>query len=210
MLTVVTVLNKPSICCNLQRSVLQERYLNLSQDFLNDITNKLGYQPTPESIFYYVYAILHSPTYRTRYAEFLKIDFRRIPLTSCDRLFRQLATYGKELVALHLMKSAKLDNLITQFIEGKGDRLVDAGHPKFSDSEVVINKKGDKFTGVPENVWNFHVGGYQVCQKWLKDRKGRTLSEGDITHYQRILVALQETIRLMQQIDEAIPEFPIK
>ena len=77
-------------------------------------------------------------------------------------------------------------------------------------SSVLINKKGDKFTGVPKAVWEFYVGGYQVCQKWLKDRKGRTLSEDDITHYQRIVVALQETMRLMQQIDEAIPSFPIE
>lgn len=73
----------------------------------------------------------------------------------------------------------------------------------------VNNKKGDKFAGVPENVWNFHVGGYQVCKKWLKDRNGRILSSKDIQHYQPIVVALQETIHLMQQIDEAIPGFPI-
>lgn len=183
---------------------------NLSQSFLDALETKLGYTPTPEVIFYYIYAIFHSPTYRTRYAEFLKVDFPRVPLASCDRLFRQLATYGEELVALHLMKSPKLDNLITQFIEDRGDRLVDAGHPKFSQGEVVVNKKGDKFTGVPEIVWNFHVGGYQVCQKWLKDRKGRTLSNEDIQHYQRIVVALKETIELMAKIDAAIPSFPIQ
>jgi hypothetical protein len=73
----------------------------------------------------------------------------------------------------------------------------------------VINKKGDKFTGVPEQVWNFYIGGYQVCQKWLKDRKGRTLNDEDILHYQRVVVALQDTIKLMQLIDESIPSFPI-
>ena len=108
------------------------------------------------------------------------------------------------------MKSSKLDNLITQFVEDRGDRLVDAAHPKFSQGEVVINKKGDKFAGVPENVWNFHVGGYQVCQKWLKDRKGSTLSNEDIQHYQRIVVALKETIEIMENIDKAIPSFPIQ
>lgn len=197
---------------SLQKSVLEETTRsNFSQNFLNAITSKLDYTPTPEAIFYYIYAIFHSPTYRTRYAEFLKIDFPRVPLTSDDKLFRQLATYGEELVALHLMKSPKLDNLITEFIETTGNRLVDAGHPKFiNENEVVINKKGDKFTGIPENIWNFYVGGYQVCQKWLKDRKGRTLSDEDIQHYQRIVVALKETIELMAQIDEAIPGFPIE
>ncbi|MFK0733272.1 MAG: type ISP restriction/modification enzyme [Gloeotrichia echinulata GP01] len=118
---------------NPQKSLLPEkRQPNISQDFLKDIANSLGYTPTPEAIFYYIYAIFHSPTYRTRYAEFLKIDFPRVPLTSDDKLFRQLATYGEELVALHLMKSPKLDNLITEFIETTGNRLVDAGHPRYS------------------------------------------------------------------------------
>ncbi len=110
------------------------------------------------------------------------------------------------------MKSPKLDMLITQFVEAGGNYCVDPGHPKYDerDRSVLLNKKGDKITGVPQSAWEFYIGGYQVCHKWLKDRKGRTLSEEDITHYQRIVVALQETIRIMQQIDEAIPEFPLK
>lgn len=184
---------------------------NLSSEFLKDITSKLGYTPTPEAIFYYIYAILHSPTYRTRYAEFLKRDFPRVPLTSSDELFQQLSAYGEELVALHLMKSPKLDNLITQFVENGGGKEVAIGtaNKAYANNKVTINKKGDGFTGVPEAVWNFHVGGYQVCHKWLKDRKKRTLSQEDIQHYQRIVVALQETIKLMNKIDQAIPEFPI-
>jgi predicted helicase len=196
---------------NSQISVSQEqRRPNFSQDFLNDVTSKLGYTPTPEAIFYYIYAIFHSPTYRTRYAEFLKIDFPRVPLTSNDELFRQLAAYGEDLVALHLMKSPKLDNPITHFVERGGSQVVDTGHPKYQQGDVVINRRGDHFTGVPESVWNFHVGGYQVCQKWLKDRKGRTLSDEDILHHQRIVVALKETIELMAKIDTAIPGFPIQ
>jgi type I restriction-modification system DNA methylase subunit len=183
---------------------------NFSQRFLESISSKLGYIPIPEAIFYYIYGIFHSPTYRTRYAEFLKIDFPRVPLTSDDRLFRQLADYGEQLVGLHLMTSPKLDNLITEFTEEGGERTVAPGHPKYSDGKVNINKQGDGFVGVPEEVWNFYVGGYQVCQKWLKDRKGRVLSDEDILHYQKIVVALQETIKLMQLIDEAIPSWPIE
>jgi type I restriction-modification system DNA methylase subunit len=194
---------------SLDLSYKEQRYSNFYPNFLKDITNKLGYTPTPEAIFYYIYAILHSPTYRTRYAEFLKIDFPRVPLTSSDKLFHQLAAYGEELVALHLMKSPKLDNTITQYEDRGGDRVVDIA-PKYQQGDVIINKKGDRFTGVPENVWNFYVGGYQVCQKWLKDRKGRTLSDEDILHYMRIVVALQETIELMAKIDAAIPGFPIQ
>jgi hypothetical protein len=220
--------------------ITQERRPNFSEQFLQDLTTKLGTTPTPEAIFYYIYAVFHSPTYRSRYAEFLKIDFPRVPLTRNVALFQQFAAYGEELVALHLMKSPQLDTLITQF-EGNPDPVVDAGHPQYvphpltpspkqgegeqegssplsrsgrgaggEGGKVVINKRGDGFTGVPEAVWNFYVGGYQVCHKWLKDRKGRTLNQEDITHYQRIVVALQETIRLMQQIDTAIPGWPIK
>jgi type I restriction-modification system DNA methylase subunit len=188
---------------------LEQKSSNFSQEFVSKIKLKFGYVPDPKLVFYYIYAVLYFPRYRIRYAEFLKIDFPRIPLTSDETLFRQLAAYGEELTALHLMQSSKLNNLITHF-EGNGNQMVDAGHPKYLNGKVIINKKGDGFTGVPEEVWNFYVGGYQVCQKWLKDRKGRTLSQEDITHYQRIIVALQETIRLMQQIDEAIPGFPLE
>lgn len=195
-----------------QQSVFtQQRSPNLSPEFLKDITSKLGYTPKPEAIFYYIYAIFHSPTYRDRYAEFLKIDFPRVPLTSNKKLFQQLSEYGEELVALHLMKSPKLDNSITQFVENGGGKEVAIGTAKkaYANNKVTINKKGDGFTAIPEEVWNFHVGGYQVCHKWLKDRKKRILSQEDIQHYQRIVVALQETIKLMNKIDQAIPEFPI-
>lgn len=187
----------------------QQKRPNFSEDFLKKIELNFGYLPTPETIFYYIYAIFHSPTYRSRYAEFLKIDFPRVPLTSNNELFCQLAEYGEQLVALHLMKSPKLNNLITQFTENGGSQIVDAGHPKYTKGAVVINKKGDKFVGVPEEVWNFYIGGYQVCQKWLKDRKGRTLNDDDIQHYQRVVVALKETMELMQLIDDVIPEWPI-
>ncbi|WP_414530762.1 type ISP restriction/modification enzyme [Nodularia chucula] len=195
---------------NNPQELQQQKRPNFSEDFLKKIEINLGYLPTPEIIFYYIYAIFHSPTYRTRYAEFLKIDFPRVPLTSDNNLFSQLAEYGEELVALHLMKSPKLNNMITQFTENGGNQIVDAGHPKYNNDAVVINKKGDKFIGVPEEVWNFYIGGYQVCHKWLKDRKGRTLNDGDILHYQRVVVALKETMDLMQLIDDAIPEWPIQ
>jgi predicted helicase len=186
----------------------QDRRVNFSPKFFKDLTAKLDTTPTPEAIFYYIYAVFHSPTYRSRYAEFLKIDFPRVPLTRDIHLFQQLAAYGEELVALHLMKSPVLENLITQFEDE--NRTIDPGHPKYANGKVTINKRGAGFTGVPEEVWNFYIGGYQVCHKWLKDRKGRTLSDDDILHYQKIIVALQETIRIMQQIDDAIPSWPIE
>lgn len=185
---------------------------NFSTDFLNVITIKLGYSPTPEAIFYYIYAICNSPSYRIRYAEFLKGDFPRVPLTTDGKLFFTLATYGENLSELHLMKSPKLKTLITKFVENNGSYLIEKGKkfPEFDEGNVIINNKGDKFTGIPEKVWNFYVGGYQVCKRWLEDRRGRTLSDEDIQHYQLIVVALKETIELMSQIDEAIPSFPIE
>lgn len=193
-----------------QQPTLEEQVRpNLSPEFLKDITAKLGYTPTPEAILYYIYAILHSPTYRSRYDESLKFGFPRVPLTCSDKLFKKLSAYGEELVALHLMKSPKLNDPITRFVENNGNCTVDSKYPKYKNNKITINKKGDGFTGVPEEVWNFYVGGYQVCNKWLKDRRNGTLSQEDIKNYQRIVVALQETIKLMKKIDQAIPEFPI-
>jgi len=156
----------------------------------------------PTSFFHYIYAVLHSPGYRDRYGVLLKSDFPRIPLSNNRKLFLSLVIIGADLVALHLMESPKLEEYITKYA-GKGDDEVAAGYPKYSAETVRINPtKG--FEGVPENVWNFHIGGYQVCEKWLKDRRGRVLSEEDIAHYQKIVVALSETIRLMEEIDEVI------
>jgi predicted helicase len=188
----------------------EQRNPNFSQGFLDDINLKLGYLPTPEAIFYYIYAILHSPTYRDRYAEFLKGDFARIPITHNVDLFSQLGELGEQLVNLHLMKSPILNQISSPYIDNGGGCIVDAGHPKYEDSKVIINKQKDGFVDVSEAVWNFHVGGYQVCHKWLKDRKGRTLSQDDIGHYQKVVVSLKETIKLMTKIDQAIPSFPIQ
>jgi predicted helicase len=155
-----------------------------------------------EEIFHYAYAVFHSPNYRRRYAESLKTDFPRLPQISSVDLFRALAKLGGELVALHLMESPNLDKTITKYA-GKGDSEVAKGHPRYSGGTVLINPtKG--FAGVPEDVWNFHIGGYQVCEKWLKDRRGRVLCDEDIAHYQKIVVALSETIRLMAEIDQVI------
>ena len=157
---------------------------------------------TPEDIFHYAYAVFHSPGYRSRYAEFLKIDFPRLPLTGSLELFRALAKLGGELTALHLLESPKLDKPITEFI---GSRNPEVEKASWSKNTVWVDKaQSIGFKGVPEDVWNFHIGGYQVCEKWLKDRKGRTLSKDDIAHYQKIVVALSETIRLMAEIDKVI------
>lgn len=186
--------------------------LNLSfiEDGKGDLQTTFG----PEDIFDYLYAVFHSPTYRSRYAEFLKIDFPRLPLTSNADLFRKLCHLGAELVALHLME--RHSRPLTRYPVA-GDNTVEAVRYTETTADapqprVWINKT-QYFEGVPPEVWLFHVGGYQVCQKWLKDRKGRQLTYDDLTHYQQIVAALAETIRLMQEIDEAIEPaggFPIQ
>jgi predicted helicase len=202
------------------------RIPNLNPDFVSAFASRLGLQFVsdghgdlstkfgPEDIFHYIYAVFHSPTYRQRYAEFLKIDFPRVPMTSSPELFRKLCILGEELVALHLLESPYLSQLVTRY-PVVGDNIVEKGFPKFVAYEegapgyVYINKS-QYFEGVPKEVWEFHVGGYQVCEKWLKDRRGRQLSFDDLMHYQKVVVALKETARLMAEIDKAIPGWPIK
>lgn len=151
--------------------------------------------------------MFHSPTYRSRYAEFLKIDFPRVPPTSDPGLFRALAAKGSELVSLHLMESPALNNLITTY-PVQGTDIVEKVEYQEILRRVKINQD-QYFEGIGQDVWEFHIGGYQVMQKWLKDRKGRVLSYEDQLHYQKIAVALTQTLRLMAEIDEAIPTWPI-
>jgi predicted helicase len=195
---------------NEQGSLFAEKSPNFSSDFIAAIREKLGYVPTPEAIFYYIYAIFHSPTYRQRYAEFLKIDFPRVPLTSNDRLFKDLGAKGEELVALHLMKSKKLNKLITK-MSGAGDNAVTEVTYKPTEQRIYINKNR-YFEGIAPQVWQFKIGGYQVLDKWLKDRKKakRTLSFDDVLHYQKVVVALKETAQIMNAIDQLIPGFPVE
>ncbi|MDB9357650.1 type ISP restriction/modification enzyme [Nodularia spumigena] len=195
---------------NQQTNLFIEKTSNLSPKFLETIKTKLGKTPTPEQIFYYAYAIFHCPTYRTRYAEFLKIDFPRLPLTSNQKLFNSLAEKGEELVNLHLMKSTTLNKLTTTFAN-QGNNQVSEVTYNSELQRVYINKQS-YFTDIPQHIWEFKIGGYQVLDKWLKDRKNanRVLSDDEIIHYQKIVVALTETLRLMQEIDNLIPDFPIK
>ena len=195
---------------NRQGSLLIEKSPNFSSEFFVTLKEKLGYIPTPEEIFYYIYAIFHSPTYRSRYAEFLKIDFPRVPLTSNKQLFQNLSEQGQALVDLHLMKSKKLNKLITK-MGGKGDNAVTEVTYKLIEKRIYINKE-QYFEGIEQEVWEFKIGGYQVLDKWLKDRKKakRSLSFDDILHYQKVVVALKETMEIMQEIDRIIPSFPIE
>ncbi len=205
---------------NFSDEFLEELFAKLQSNFkpemLKELPPKHSSHPgspdsaavSPEEIFYYIYAVFHSPTYRARYAEFLKIDFPRVPLTSNYLLFFELAHLGEQLVELHLLES-EIESGVT-FPE-KGSNKVEFS-PKYKDEKVYINKN-QYFENVPENAWNFHIGGYQVLHKWLKDRKTRELSFDDLEHYAKVVAALSNTIELMQNIDETIEEngnFPIE
>ncbi len=194
---------------------------NLGRKFTMDLESRIGLKFTPdgrgdlqktfgpEDVLGYIYALFHSPTYRTRYAEFLRREFARVPLTSDRALFRALSTMGQDLLALHLLKSPVVETLMTRYPVA-GNNLVGKGYPKYSakNQRVLINDQ-QYFEGVPPAVWGFHIGGYQVCHQWLKDRRGLNASYEDLETYQKMIVAVNETIGYMQKIDEAVPGWPL-
>lgn len=204
------------------------RQPNFSKPFLNALTNKLGVPQTreyslpegvsAEDILYYIFAVFHSLKYRSRYSVFLRSDFPRLPLTGSLELFHAMINLGAELAGLHLMESIKLENRITHFV-GKSQMVTKIGWTPDDGGTVWLDGKGTAknfqpgtsgFRPVPAEVWNFYIGGYRVCEKWLKDRgpkqgkSGRTLSKEDIAHYHKIVIALTETIRIVAEIDEVI------
>ena len=200
-----------------QQSLLDDlvRTPNLNMEIVNKMTNDLGMFFSPEKPDYnkqtaeanmlcpidildYIYAVLHSPSYREKYKEFLKIDFPRVPYPKNQRQFIDLVDLGSQLRQIHLLVSEVVDKLITQYPED-GTNVVTK--PIYKEGNVYINDL-QYFANVPEVAWNFYIGGYQPAQKWLKDRKDRELSYEDILHYQKIIVALTETDRLMKEIDK--------
>ena len=154
----------------------------------------------PIDILDYIYAVLHSASYREKYKEFLKIDFPRVPYPKNQESFWQLVELGGEIRNLHLLESETVEEYITQYpIQGSNEVV----KPVFKDNRVYINEE-QYFDNVPQLAWEFYIGGYQPAQKWLKDRKGRVLNSEDLMHYQKIIVALTETERLMKEIDKVI------
>ncbi|MCB8749997.1 type ISP restriction/modification enzyme [Planktothrix agardhii] len=194
-----------------QQIIIQtaERIPNLNTEIIKQIAEKLGLTFTnekettentfaPIDILDYIYAVLHSLTYREKYKEFLKIDFPRVPYPKDQNTFWQLVKLGEEIRQIHLLESPTVEKYITQY-PMDGDNIVTK--PKYQDGKVYINNT-QYFNFVPEIAYNFYIGGYQPAQKWLKDRKDRKLEIEDIFHYQKIIVALTETDKLMKEIDK--------
>jgi hypothetical protein len=169
-------------------------------------------QTTPENILDYIYAVLHSPKYRETYKEFLKIDFPRVPYPKDKKEFERLCKIGEKLRALHLMTDNSVNSFITKYKAVDNDfdaedvvekikfEVTSPALPEGRGNVFINDKK--YFEGVPEVAWNFFVGGYQPAQKYLKDRKGRTLTSDEIDQYQKIIKVLVETGRLMGEIDK--------
>jgi predicted helicase len=184
---------------------------NLKQEIVTQVAKKLNLTFTnekeetantfaPIDILDYIYATLHSPAYREKYKEFLKIDFPRVPYPKNQESFWQLVELGGNLRKIHLLESPITEKYITSYPED-GDNIVEK--IKYEDDKVYINQT-QYFADVPQIAWDFYIGGYQPAQKWLKDRKGRKLEFEDIFHYQKIIVALAETDKLMRKIDKIL------
>jgi len=236
--------------CLRRNDTILNRTSNINPEFLKVIKESLGYEPAPEDIFYYIYAVLYSPTYRKKYQEFLKIDFPKIPLpnqiasqnviardvvpkqsqreilcfsqndsekearkkrTASD-LFKNVSFLGKRLVDLHLLKDtqAKACGYSELLIQ---DSELKIGYPiqgndkvekvKYLNGRIYINKE-QYFENIHEDVWNYHIGSYQVLEKFLKDRKGRTLSLDEIQRYLKIIFSISSTLGIQKEIDKII------
>ena len=196
----------------------EQRRPNLSSDFLSKLCTALHRPPVAphdlpegvraENVIAYIYAVLHAPSYRARYAEYLKSDFPRIPLAAIEggsdfsAVWHALVPLGQALIDLHLLRQVPAKLQANFPIQGSG--MVEK--PRYTEPKgltpgrVWINAT-QYFDGVPPETWGFKVGGYQVCEKWLKDRKGRTLTLDDVEHYNQVVAALTRTRELMAQID---------
>ena len=192
---------RPNLDPKFTRAFASAVGLDFIPDGAGDRTITFG----PEDIFRYLYAVLHSPEYRRRYADFLKSDFPRIPLPAHHAVFSALIIPGARLVRLHLMEVD--DRRIAPAFSRTGSNQVDQvsyAPPSSGLPGCVWINREQYFESVDPEIWAFTIGGYRPAEKWLKDRKGRTLTEDDIDHYRKIVAALTDTRRLMAEIDDVI------
>jgi predicted helicase len=208
----------------------QDRHVNLSSKLIHDLSSRLRLKFIsdgqgdlkktfgPEDVFHYFYGFFNSPNYRKRYAEFLIRDFPKVLPTSDRKLFGKLCSLGAEVVGLHLLESPTLSDFMTSY-PVSGDNLVDkgkfrylapgenepGGKAKLKRGRVYINQS-QYFEGVPTEVWNYGLGGWQVCYQWLKDRRNQNLFYDEVQYYQKIVKALHETLRLRVKIDQTIED----
>ena len=180
-----------------QQTLIDEtrKHANLQFDNISSFSK----EKNPEKILNYIYAVLYSNFYRQKYQEFLKIDFPRIPFTKNNELFEKLSRLGEQLILLHLMKSPELTDPIMKY-KGPGDSNVEKRLYDETTRRVYI-KDLQYFENVDSDVWKYDIGGYQVLDKWLKDRVGKALSAEDIRHYCKVVTAISKTIDIQKEID---------
>jgi predicted helicase len=176
------------------------RHENFSPNFRAFLDTRYEHHYTPEEILGYIYAVLHAPTYRTRYVEFLRIDFPRVPFPESADDIENLSGLGWALIQAHLLRELPRRGLAVY--HGRGDHNVEAVRYAPAEQAIAINKT-QSFKPVPQAVWDFHIGGYQVLNKYLKSRKGRALSLDEIDHVGAVADSLAFTIAQMARIDEA-------
>jgi len=175
----------------------QVRRPNLAEWLLPKLSTAYGFTPTPEEVLSYIYAVLYSPTYRQQYAQELRTDFPRVPFTADGDLFRQMAALGRQLIDLHLLRDPT--NAAGVKYEGHGSDAIEKVRYDAANGRVYINA-GKYFEGITPQMWEYQIGGYQVLEKYLKDRKGRRLD--DPVHYIHIAAAIAQTMAIQAQVDE--------
>ena len=195
MCTVSLQTRETTYCFPLYIYTNDEKTPNLNPQIVCEIESKVG-QTTPESIFDYIYGVLHSPSYREKYREFLKIDFPRIPYPTNKDKFEYYRKYGEQLRKLHLMTDIPQSNVSVPMA---GNCVIDK--PTYDNGRVYINET-QYFDNVPQTAWEFYIGGYQPAQKYLKDRKGRVLTPDEVIHYEAIIAVLLETDKVMKEIGQ--------
>lgn len=194
---------------NMSHLELFERQPNINPKMFAKLEAEYGLELAPEEILFYVYAVLYAPIYRERYAELLRMDFPRIPFTADLNLFKELGILGSRLATIHLLKSPELDPPACRF-EGEGDGRImkgkDSGLRYIADKEHIYINTTQYFEPVPQEVWEYRIGGYQICEKWLKDRIDCQLGMVDIRNYCRIVTAIGLTMDIQENIDTLYPQ----
>jgi predicted helicase len=184
---------------------IQKRIPNIPVEFSRMLIQKAGFEtpPKPEQIFYYIYAVLYSTIYREKYADYLRIDFPRIPVTKDRELFMEMSELGKALAQIHLMESPEISETESKF-EKEGDNIVKE-YSYSGESKRVYIDKDQYFSKIDKEVWDYEMCGYKVLQKYLKTRKGIALSASEIFHFIQLVRIIQLTIRYQKMIDEKYP-----
>ena len=176
---------------------------NIAPALFDKLAVAYGTTPSPEDILYYIYGVFYSNVFRQTYAEFLKIDFPRMPFTSDYKLFKSVGKFGQKLVNLHLLEKSTVDPPVAKYPQTSGNDTIEKINYIENEQRIYINK--DKyFEGIDPVIWNYRIGGYQVLHKYLKDRKGRKME--DVQRYCHIVTALSKTIEIQSKIDELYPQ----